>query len=183
MERTTAARTAQALTHPQRRGLLALAAGNTHVRRDVVGKLLAAGLVDTRRRVTAAGHRVAAALQGKWGIGSAPDAEPVDIVGALVTVSHRAAPVGIPGAVARLLFDLPDDAARVAALAWLAGPDGAGYLGAIKDAFIVSSRAGRTYAQTALHLGISERAVHKAVSRHNAGRQSELDMSPPRGDS
>jgi hypothetical protein len=183
MERTNgAARAAQALTPPQQRGLLAITAGGTHVRRDVVDKLQGAGLVDEHRRATDAGRLVADELRvALVRPAESVPARPIDIVEALVSVEHRAAPDGVPGAVARLLFDLPTDAARVGALAWLAAPEGAAYLGAIKDAFIVASRPGRTYEQTAEHLRISPRAVNKAVSRHNAARQSELDTVIPAG--
>jgi hypothetical protein len=187
MERTNgAARAAQALTPPQQRGLLAIAAGDTHVRRDVVDKLRAFGLVEgvapSKRRATDAGRLVADELRvALMRPSENVPARPIDIVEALVSVEHRAVPDGVPGAVARMLFDLPTDAARVAALRWLAGPDGAGYLGAIKDAFIVAARPGRTYEQTAEHLRISPRAVNRAVSRHNAARQSELDTAIPAG--
>lgn len=176
------------LTPAQRRALLSIGAQGSHarIRADVLRRLHAAGLVEHappgRPELTGQGRVVVEALHDADTPAQSAQGRAVDVVEALAHVDHRAAPVGVPGALARMVLDMGTDAERVAALSWLANTStGVGYLGALKDALIVYSRAGRTYEQTAEHLGISATAVNKAVSRHHA-RQQTVDSRRPMGD-
>jgi len=172
-----AARAARALPLGQQKALLQLANGATHIRRDVVAKLRERQLVcdEPSRQLTEAGRVLADELRVMMRRHEPAPIPPVDVVAALTAVDHRAAPVGVPGAIGRMLFDLKGDAERVQALAWLADHQGAAYLGALKDAMIVAAKRGRTHEGAANHLGISTRAVNRATTRFNAARQSEVD--------
>lgn len=178
------------LTPAQRGAVLRIAAqgGQARIRSDVLHKLRLHKLIESSNltarsvRLTDLGRVAADELRADLAQpAERPATGPVDVVGVMLRMPASTVPAGLVGGVARLLLELSTDAERVAALAWLAAPPGAAYLGAIKDALIVACRPGRTYAQTAAHLGISTRMVNRAVSRTH-GRQPELDTSSLRPD-
>lgn len=184
----TTMRLSSSLTAAQRRALLSIGVEGirARIRADVLRRLHVLELVEDAHpnapMLTAQGRVVVEALHDADRSAESAQGRVVDVVEALAHVDHRAAPVGVPGALARMLLEMGTDAERVAALSWLANTStGVGYLGALKDALIVYSRAGRTYEQTAGHLGISPTAVNKAVSRHHA-RQQTVDRRRPMGD-
>lgn len=170
-----------------RRALLNIEARTpgVRVRSDVLQRLRQHRMIEAvpvAGWATLTGDGRAAAAEVRAALEERTDDGPVDVDVVLLAVpSLPATPPGATSAVVRMLADVPSDAERVAILTWLAGPDGAQLLGAVKDAVIVACRPGRTYRQTAAHLGVSHRAVNKAVTR-SRHRQSELDNPPSRED-
>jgi DNA-directed RNA polymerase specialized sigma24 family protein len=167
----------QNLTPAQERALLAIANANGQplaapVRADVLDRLRGLGLV--------AGGRVGEPLLTPDGIAAAEalaqspataaQAAPVadGALGSyLANHTPTDAPHGTAQAVAAALAGLTDRD-RVALLAFLAAPAGAALLGQVKDELVAVNRLGRTYAETAEHLGLSVTAINKAVSRRAA---------------
>lgn len=177
------ARTAAHLTGSERRHLLLIQKGLvaqrlTRPRRDVSLRLIRQGFLQPADEapyyLTADGEELAAHLRN-GGVAAAaerPAERPVDVIGVMVATGEGTAPDGGAGAVARMLLELDSDRERVAVLTWLASPDGAAYLGQVKDNMVVAARRGRSYAQVADYLGVSERAVNKAVTRANARQRA-----------
>lgn len=170
------------LTPAMRRTLLVIEAGPaaqlaTKVRSDVLQRLRNEGLVNRSadpQTLTDAGRAAAEHIRATQQPQTAGQ-RPVDVISALLRAPVPNGPQAIPGAVARVLLDEISDAERLAVVSWLASPDGAAYLGAVKDELIVGARPGRSHAEVAAYLGTSLRAVHKAVTRANTRPRPAAD--------